>query len=325
MQQVLPSIEESIKDEMKEFQKYFKLAMKTEISLLNIVLKYLLKRRGKLMRPMFVLLTAKLLGEVNKSTYTAATLIELLHTATLVHDDVVDESFERRGAFSINALWKSKIAVLLGDFLLAKGLIFAMKNKEYELLEIVTNAVKEISEGELLQIQKTRKLNITESEYFEIIRKKTATLIAACTACGAKSINNGIYEEEYWNFGEKIGIAFQIKDDLLDYQINSKSGKPKGNDISEKKITLPLIFALEQAELFEKRRILSLLNSKNDDSGKLMRIIEFINKHKGIEYASEIMYSYREKALDFIKTRHTENQIRESIEKLIIYVTERNK
>jgi octaprenyl-diphosphate synthase len=244
----IDKIQNSIKEEMERFEPFFRSSMQTKVPLLNIIMNYILRRKGKQMRPMFVFLSAKMIKEsVGDSTYTAASLIELLHTATLIHDDVVDEAYERRGFFSINALWKSKISVLVGDYLLSKGLLLAVEKNEYELLKIVSVAVREMSEGELLQIQKSRKLNITEDIYFEIIRKKTAALIAACAACGAKS--SGADDETVEKmrlFGEYVGIAFQIKDDLLDYQNNGLIGKPSGNDLKEKKLTLPIIYALEK-------------------------------------------------------------------------------
>jgi octaprenyl-diphosphate synthase len=253
----IKEIRAPIETEMKRFSVYFNTIMKSKMPLLSIITNYILRRKGKQLRPMFVFLTAKLSGKINESSFTAAALIELLHTATLVHDDVVDESLERRGIFSINALWKSKVAVLLGDYMLAKGLLLSVKNKEYEILEIVSSAVKDMSEGELLQIQKSRKLNITEDEYFEIIRKKTAALIAACCASGTKSVTaepEAISKMK--EFGEYIGIAFQIRDDMFDYEKNGLLGKPTGNDIKEKKLTLPLIHALKNTNPAQRRKIL---------------------------------------------------------------------
>ena len=246
-----------VKEEMRQFDAYFRMVLKSKVPLLDLIMKYILKRKGKQMRPLLVFLTAKMLGNITESTYTAASLIELLHTATLVHDDVVDESYERRGFFSINALWRSKVAVLAGDYLLSKGLLIALEKKEFDILETVSNAVREISEGELYQIQKSRKLNITEEEYYTIIRQKTATLIAACTAAGGQSAGASSEEiEKLKFFGESVGMAFQIRDDLFDYQKNGWVGKPMGNDIKEKKLTLPLIYSLKNIPPDQRKKIL---------------------------------------------------------------------
>ncbi len=258
----IKDIKAFIKPEMEKFEPFFKKAVKSNVPLLDIVMNYIIRRKGKQMRPMFVFLSAKLFGDVTESSYTAAALIELLHTATLIHDDVVDNSNKRRGFFSVNALWRSKIAVLAGDFLLSKGLLLAVEKKEFKLLEIVSEAVKEMAEGELLQIEKSRKLDITEKTYFEIIYKKTATLIASCTAAGASSGNADKEQiEKLKQFGKYAGITFQIKDDLFDYQKNNSTGKPAGNDIQEKKMTLPIIFALKNSDKKEKRKILSLIKN----------------------------------------------------------------
>lgn len=300
----IDKIRQPVSEELKKFDSYFSEVMKSEIPLLTFIIKYLLNRKGKQMRPVLVFLSAKFFGNTTDSTYTAAALIEMLHTATLVHDDVVDESNERRGFFSISAIWKSKVAVLLGDYLLAKGLLLAVSKKEYDILSLVSDAVREMSEGELMQIKNARKLNIKEAEYFEIIRKKTATLIASCTACGAQSAGadpDSIAAMR--SFGELLGIAFQIRDDLLDYQINSLTGKPTGNDIQEKKLTLPLIHALETAELTERRKILSTIKKADKSRKKFNDILAFINRHGGIEYAEKRMNEYALKAknalLDF--------------------------
>lgn len=314
-----------ISDELKQFDKYFDEVMKTKVPLLNLVINYLLKRKGKQMRPMLVFLSAKLHGNPNRSTFTAAALIELLHTATLIHDDVVDDSNERRGFFSINALWKSKVAVLTGDYLLAKGLLLAVDNKEYEILNLVADAVKEMSEGELLQIKNSRKLKINEAEYFEIIRKKTATLISCCSSSGAKSV--GCAEEtivKMQSFGELLGIAFQIKDDLLDYQINSLTGKPAGNDIQEKKLTLPLIHALEKSNGHDRGRILRIINNSDKSSGKFNEVLGFINKHEGLEYAESRMNHYASLARDLLSGYET-TPISEALRDFVEYVIGRNK
>jgi len=269
---------------------------------------------------MFVILTAKLLGDINSSTYIAASLIEILHTASLIHDDVVDESHERRGFLSINAIWKSKIAVLLGDYLLSRGMLLAVDNKEYELLRIVSKAVKEMSEGELLQIQKSRKLNITEEQYYEIIRKKTAALIASCTACGAKSVNSDDETvEKMWQFGEYIGMAFQIKDDLFDYQHKSIIGKPVGNDIKEKKLTLPLIYALSNNNS-ESKRILNLVKNNRKKSRNIKEVIDYVKRSGGIEYSTDRMIEYKNKALYVIQD-YPDSDIKESLISLIDFVT----
>jgi len=321
----IKSIHAPIHEEMKKFNAFFNSSMKSAVPLLNIITNYILRRKGKQMRPMFVFLSAKLHGEIGESSYTAATLIEMLHTATLIHDDVVDDSLERRGFFSINALWKSKIAVLMGDYLLARGMLVAVENKEFELLEIVSGAVRDMSEGELLQIQKSRKLNITESEYFEIIRKKTATLIAACSACGTKSVGaNGELVNKMKDFGENVGIAFQIKDDLFDYQKTGILGKPTGNDIKEKKITLPLIYSLANSESSEKRKILNLISRHNRNSLKVKEIIQFVQANGGIEYSVRKMNEYRDRALDIL-SQFPDNEAKNSLTALVHYTTSRDR
>ena len=320
---VVKEIRAPIETEMKRFTGYFNTTMKSKVSLLNVITNYILRRKGKQMRPMFVFLSAKLSGDINESSFTAASLIELLHTATLVHDDVVDESFERRGYFSVNALWKSKVAVLLGDYLLAKGLLLAVENKEYQLLEIVSNAVKEMSEGELLQIQKSRKLNISEDEYFEVIRKKTAALIAACCASGAKSVTDDPdIIAKMKQFGEYIGIAFQIKDDLFDYEKKGALGKPTGNDIKEKKLTLPLIYSLENASPGQKTSILRLIRHHNKNSQKVRDVIRFVKETGGIEYSEQRMNEYKNKALDILN-EFPESDSRLSLQKLALYTASR--
>jgi len=321
----IDTIKAPIIKEMNQFEVEFKASMKSNIRLLTIVTNFLLRRKGKQMRPMLVFLSARMLGDITKQTYTAASLIELLHTATLVHDDVVDESFERRGFFSINALWKSKIAVLLGDYLLAQGLLLSVDNDAFDLLRIVSEAVKEMSEGELLQIQKSRRLNITNDQYFEIIRKKTATLIAACTACGAKSVDAS--EEDIAKmkeFGECLGIAFQIKDDLFDYQYDAKTGKPSGNDIKEKKFTLPLIYALANTNTLQRRKIISTIRLHHKNKKKVEEVIEFVKSSGGIDFATEKMNEYKQKALDILAS-FPENDARNSLKNLVDYTTKRKK
>ena len=318
-------IKSVIKEELVEFNKVFAQSMKSDISLLNIVTKYVLKRKGKQIRPVLVFLCAKLIGEVNQSTQVGASLVELLHTASLVHDDVVDDSNERRGFLSLNALWGSKIAVLFGDYLLSRGLLISVEHKEYEILEIVSEAVREMSEGELLQIQKTRKLNISENEYFDIITKKTAALLAACTASGAQSVTkNQETVLKLKQFGIYLGIAFQIKDDLLDYEKDSIIGKPKGNDIKEKKLTLPLIHSLGNSDKKLRNHIIHLINKKSSKHSTYKEVFNFVHKHNGVVYATEKMNEYKTKAIDILYS-FPENEARNSLEKLVNYIVERKK
>jgi len=299
--------------------------MRSNVALLDKITHYIIKRKGKQLRPIFVFLCAKICGETNESTYRAASLIELLHTATLVHDDVVDDSQERRGHFSLNALWKNKIAVLVGDFLLSKGLMFSMQNKDYHLLEIVTNAVREMSEGELLQIEKARKLDIEEDIYFEIIRQKTASLIASCCACGAASTGaDDELVEKMRELGELIGIAFQIRDDLFDYELEGDIGKPTGIDIKEKKLTLPLIYTLNTATGSDRNMIINIVKNHNENPDKVREVIDFVVKSGGIEYATVKMHEYKDNALTLLQTL-PQNQSRDSLEELIIYTIERKK
>jgi octaprenyl-diphosphate synthase len=319
----LDQIKAPIGAHIDEFEKHFRDSMKSPVPLLDTITRYIIKRKGKQMRPMFVFLSAKICGEVNESTFRAASLIELLHTATLIHDDVVDDSNERRGFFSLNALWKNKIAVLVGDFLLAKGLLLALEHDEFQLLRIVSNATREMSEGELLQIEKARHLDIEESIYFEIIRKKTASLIASCCASGAKSVNAS--EEiikKMHQFGEYVGIAFQIKDDLFDYEKNQATGKPSGIDIKEKKMTLPLIHMLNNSSWSEKRRAINIVRNHNNEPEKVAELIQKVNQSKGIEYAIQKMKEYQSKAFDLLNT-FPESPSRFSLEQLVIFTTER--
>jgi len=322
---LLKEIRDPIKTEIQQFEKHFRSSMKSNIPLLNLITNYILRKKGKQIRPMFVFLSAGMTGDITPSTYNAASLIELLHTASLIHDDVVDESYERRGVFSINALWKSKISVLLGDYLLSRGLLLSVKNKEYELLQFVSDAVREMSEGELLQIQKSRKLNINKEEYFEIIRKKTATLIAACTACGSwSSTRDDSVAKKLHSFGEKVGMAFQIKDDLFDYQRKGVIGKPTGNDIKEKKFTLPLIHALEQCPENERKRIVRIIRKHNNNSSKVQEVVSFAVSHGGIEYSENKMFTFRNEALEIIDDL-PENVYKKSLINLVNYVVERKK
>ena len=321
----ITEIRAPINSELKEFEKRFKASMKSRIPLLNLITNYLIRHKGKQMRPMFVFLTAKMLGEIGSSSFTAASLIELLHTASLVHDDVVDESYERRGFFSIKALWKSKVAVLLGDYLLARGLLLAVNEKEYDLLQIVSDAVKEMSEGELYQIQKSRKLNLSMDEYFDIVRMKTATLIAACTACGARSVGSDPQTiEDFKEFGHSVGMAFQIKDDLLDYKNNGDIGKPSGNDLKEKKLTLPLIYALENCTNGEKKKIIRIIRNHNHNSMRIKEVTDFVKQYGGLEYAGGKMMEFRDRALTFLE-QFPANPSRESLKKLVDYTVSRKR
>jgi octaprenyl-diphosphate synthase len=319
------SIKAPIKEEMKNFHPYFKAYLKSKATLLNVIINYILKRKGKQMRPMLVFLSAQMNGKVNESTYHAASLIELMHTATLVHDDVVDDSNMRRGFFSINALWKNKIAVLLGDYLLAKGLLLAVHKEQFELLKIVSKAVEEMSEGELIQIEKARKLDIDEETYFEIIRKKTAALMVACTAAGTHSVGvNGQTFTQMEELGESLGMAFQIRDDLFDYDRNGSYGKPSGNDIKERKMTLPFIHAMNQCTKAEKKQIFKMMRTKNKSTQMVDDIMDFVRKNGGIEYAKEIMINYKNKALDILSNL-PQNDANKSLVELVEYTTTRKK
>ena len=318
-------IKSPIEKELKLFEKKFKDSMKSDTPLLDKITHYIIKRKGKQMRPMFVFLSSQLFGKTTESSYNAAALIELLHTATLVHDDVVDEADKRRGFFSIKALWKNKVAVLVGDYLLSKGLLLSVENNEFEMLRLVSRAVKEMSEGELLQIQKARLLNITEDVYYEIIRKKTASLIAACCAMGAAAGKQDAETiEKMYLFGEKVGLAFQIKDDLFDFGLGEGIGKPVGIDIKEKKLTLPLIYALENTSKSERRRILNIVKNHNENSEKVKEVIDFVLKSGGIEYASAEMYRIKDEALAILHT-FPDNEAQRALEGLVVYTTERKK
>ena len=321
----LDDIREPVRLEMKEFNKRFKNSISSNIPLVNLVTAYILKRKGKQMRPLFVFLTSKMTGDITPSSYTAASLIELMHTATLVHDDVVDDSNERRGAFSVKAIWKSKIAVLLGDFLLAKGLILAVQEKEYDLLEIVSNASREMSEGELLQLQKSRSLNIDIETYYEVIRKKTATLIASCTSSGAlaSGASQEIVDMAY-EMGINIGMAFQIKDDLFDYQDNGLIGKPAGNDIKEKKFTLPLIYALNQSERRQSKAIIRKINKGNKSQEVVNEVIRFVKENGGLEYANEKMHEFKQMAIETLDS-FPDTPARKSLKDLVEYTVARKK
>ncbi|TNE81694.1 MAG: polyprenyl synthetase family protein [Bacteroidetes bacterium] len=325
MGQTLDSIKKPIAAELQVFESRFRDSVKTSVSLLDTIMNYIVKRKGKQMRPMFVLLTSKACGEINDKTYRGAALVELLHTASLVHDDVVDDAYKRRGFFSINALWKNKIAVLVGDYLLSKGLLLSLNNDDFQELKLLSAAVKEISEGELLQIEKTRGLNFSEEIYFEIITKKTASLIAACCAIGAASSGSASDEqiEKMRVFGELVGIAFQIKDDLFDFG-DDDVGKPLGIDIKEKKLTLPLIYALNKADKKDRSYYTRIIRKENKNTKKVQEVIEFVRKSGGIDYTRQIMHNYKEKALKILQ-EFPESESRTSLESLVQYVIDRKK
>jgi octaprenyl-diphosphate synthase len=311
-----------IDKDLQLFEKRFKEAVKSSAPLLDRITHYIINRKGKQLRPRFVILSARLFGEATNSTFNAASLVELLHTATLVHDDVVDESMERRGLFSINAIWKNKVAVLVGDYLLSKGLLLSLDNNEHKVLQILSDAVRRMSEGELLQIEKSRKLNIDEEIYFEIIRSKTASLLAS--ACGAGAWSTSKNEEitkKMMLFGEYTGTAFQIKDDLFDYG-NTDVGKPTGNDIKEKKLTLPLIFTLNKLDKAARRKMIYTLKNENRNKEKVAGVIEQVKLLGGIEYASTKMLEYRDKAL-LILQEMPQNEANKALEALVRYTTDR--
>lgn len=321
----LDKIKQPVRLEMEEFEGRFRSSMRSEVALLDKITHYIVKRKGKQMRPMFVFLTAKMLSDTNDQTYRAATLIELLHTATLVHDDVVDDANKRRGFFSINALWKNKVAVLVGDYLLSRGLLLAVKHKDFHLLEITSNAVREMSEGELLQMEKARKLDITEEIYFNIIRQKTASLIASCCASGAASVSEDKEVIEQMRlFGETVGIAFQIRDDLFDYGSDSNIGKPTGIDIKEKKMTLPLIYALNNSDRSEKRFIINTIKNHNTDEKRVAQVIAMVRDKGGIEYTVKRMKEFQQKALSMLEP-YPDNEARKSLVNLVNFVIDRNK
>lgn len=325
MAEGLSHVRRHIQNELLAFDKVFRSAMRSHVPLLDKVTGYIVKTKGKQMRPMFVILSARIHGDVKESTYRAATLIELLHTATLVHDDVVDDSNERRGFFSINALWKNKIAVLVGDYLLSRGMLLALNNNDFELLKIVADAVKEMSEGELLQIEKARKLDIEEDVYFDIIRKKTASLIASCCAVGAASAGATAEKVKImYEFGQNVGIAFQIKDDIFDYQKVGTAGKPTGIDIKERKMTLPLIYLLNNSGWAERRRIINVVKNHNQDPEKVAWVMEKVRGSGGLEYATEKMELYRKMALSQLDN-FEEGVSLQSLRDLVEYTISRQK
>ena len=321
---VTEQIKDPIYEEMERFEQKFSDSMSSKVALLNRITHFIVNRKGKQMRPMFVFLTAKLLGggKVTERTYRGASVIELIHTATLVHDDVVDDSNQRRGFFSINALWKNKIAVLVGDYLLSKGLLLCIHNEDFDLLKIISVAVREMSEGELLQIEKARNLDITEEIYFEIIRQKTATLLAACCAMGAQSVSdNKEAVEQMRIFGELLGMAFQIKDDLFDYG-ETKIGKPTGIDIKEQKMTLPLIYTLNNVSSKERKWLIHSVKKYNTDKKRVKEVIQLVKDSGGLDYAQKRMETYRTEALDILMT-FPKNAYRDSLELMVNYVITR--
>jgi len=323
---VVEQIKQPIDYEMELFEQKFQLSMSSKVALLNRITHYIVNRKGKQMRPMFVFLVSKMVsnGEISERTYRGASVIELIHTATLVHDDVVDESNRRRGFFSINALWKNKIAVLVGDYLLSKGLLLSIDNNDFDLLKIISIAVREMSEGELLQIEKARKLDITEAVYYEIIRQKTATLIAACCSLGAASVKpESEHVERMRKFGELIGMAFQIKDDLFDYG-NEAIGKPTGIDIKEQKMTLPLIYVLNQADKKDKRWLINSIKNHNRDKKRVAEVIDYVKTKGGLDYAVSKMKEFQEEALQILQF-YPESKYRNSLELMVNYVIDRKK
>jgi octaprenyl-diphosphate synthase len=320
----LDTIKQPIAAELDIFEDRFRDSMRSKVPLLDKITWYIVQRKGKQVRPMLVLLSARLFAPINEASYTAASMIELLHTATLVHDDVVDDSNERRGFFSVNALWKNKIAVLVGDYLLSQGLMLSVKTQQFRLLEFINRAVKDMAEGELLQIEKARRLDIKEEIYHEIIRQKTASLIAA--ACAAGAVTTAPDEEtvqRMWLFGEKTGMAFQIRDDLFDFGTDDV-GKPLGIDIKEKKMTLPLIYALNNADRATRRYILNIVKNESHKTDKVAEVINIVRQSGGIEYAQEAMYRYRQEAFDLLDTA-PDTPARQSLRDLLTFVTERKK
>jgi octaprenyl-diphosphate synthase len=311
-----------IEKELKIFEGKFKQAASSHVPMLDRIMRYIVKRKGKQLRPMFVFLSAKLCGEVNESTYRAASLVELLHTATLVHDDVVDDALERRGFFSVYALWKNKVSVLVGDYLLAKGLLLSLDNNDFKVLQILSDAVRKMSEGELLQMEKSRSLNMNEDIYFDIIRGKTASLLSSACGAGAWSASNN---EELTNrlklFGEKVGVAFQIKDDLFDYTSNNV-GKPTGNDIKEKKLTLPLIYTLNNVSKPVKRELIYIIKNENTRKSRVQHVIDIVQKTGGIDYTIEKMNAYKKEALEILHS-FPSSEYRKGFEDMVHFVTDR--
>lgn len=314
-----------IEKELNDFEPYFKNSLRSDIPLLATILNFLYRTKGKQLRPMFVFLSAKLHGETNEYSQLAACSVELLHTATLVHDDVVDESYERRGTFSVNALWRNKLAVLVGDYILARGLQLQLEHQKYNFLHLISRAVQDMAEGEILQMKKSRKLDITDDVYFEIIRKKTASLIATSMAIGTASVTeNQETIEKMYRIGQDVGIAFQIKDDIFDYQAKGILGKPTGNDIKEKKITLPLLFVLNNSQPAERRRILGLIKKKNKNAAVVNELIQMVIQKGGLDYAAKKMTEFKDKAIAALM-EFEDGEARTSLIELMEYITTRQK
>ena len=323
--QTVREIKAPIKEELETFESYFRESMKSDVPLLNKITHYIVKRKGKQMRPMFVFLSGKMFGEVRDGTYTAASLIELLHTATLVHDDVVDDANERRGYFSLNALWKNKIAVLVGDYLLSRGLLTSVENDQQELLRIVSRAVERMSKGELLQMEKARLLDLTEDTYYRVIGHKTASLISACCEAGAYSAGASEEDRERMrSFGEKVGMAFQIKDDLFDYGDGMDTGKATGIDIQERKLTLPLIHTLAHSDRKTKKRLGKAIKKRKKDRRTIEEVIDTVRSNGGLDYARDQMESFKQQALETLYSM-PDNEPRRALEGLVTYTTERSK
>jgi octaprenyl-diphosphate synthase len=321
----ITKIKAPIEQELHDFEPYFKKSLQSDIPLLATVLNFLYRTKGKQLRPMFVFLSAKLHGGTNEFSKLAACSVELLHTATLVHDDVVDESYERRGSFSVKALWKNKLAVLVGDYILARGLLLQLESKKYNFLHLISRAVQDMAEGEILQMKKSRKLDIDDETYFEIIRKKTASLIATSMAIGAASaVDNEVIIEKMYSIGQDAGIAFQIKDDIFDYQSKGLLGKPTGNDIKEKKITLPLLHVLNEADRSERKRILRLIKRKNNSSAVVKELIELVTEKGGLEFAEQKMNEFKDRAIAGLK-EFPDCEARESLIELMNYIATRKK
>lgn len=321
----IKDIRQPIAPHLKEFNKVYRASVKSNTPLLDIIMRYILNSKGKQLRPMIVIYSAGVVGEINTTTYRAATLIELLHTATLVHDDVVDDSYERRGKFSINAIWRNKVSVLAGDFLLSRGMLLAVENKDYQILEIVSRAVKQMSEGELLQIEKARKLDITEDVYFDIIKRKTASLLASCFAAGAISAGaNDDTVKKMYEIGENLGMAFQIKDDLLDFGEGNDIGKPTGIDIKEKKMTLPLIYLLNNSTTREKRKLINIVKNHSQDKQKVDWLIKRVISSGGIDYAKKIMNGFEQDALNLLSS-FPENNSQKMLKEIVRFTIDRKK
>lgn len=320
----LNQIKAPVDHHLKVFESRFRDSMKSNVSLLDKITRYIVKRKGKQIRPLYVFFAAGMFGDISERTYRAASLIELLHTATLIHDDVVDDSNERRGFFSLNALWKNKISVLVGDYLLSRGLLLSLDNEDFDLLKLVTSSVREMSEGELMQIEKARSLEVEEDTYFEIIRKKTASLIASCLASGAASAGASKKDVDTMHaIGEKAGIAFQIKDDILDFDTGASKGKPSGTDIKERKMTLPLIHVIKNSSYMERRKIINTVKNHGNDPVRVVSLMELVQEKGGIAYAMQHMNDYKDSSLELLQ-KMPESPARHSLEQLINFTVSRN-